>query len=175
MIGGKRADVMSDQGYAKPNIGIILFGLLFLAVGMIPVLAITGVLPHGNAPSDPAPSWIGWAIGLMFGGGGVVIIIKGLAGGYNATSGALPDGAPILLRAIHDLLTIAIMCSLTAVFTWIAFGPGARHFNVSGGGVMMRTSGWGDMLGRVAFGIASIAFWCVTGYGTLSILRRWRR
>jgi hypothetical protein len=170
---------MSETGSVRPKGAVIAMGLLFLAVGMIPVLAMLGILPHGNAPSDPAPNWIGWAIGLMFGGGGVVIIIKGIAGGYDQTSGALPDTAPIFLRAIHDLLTVAIMCALAAVFTWVAFGPGARHFTVSGGdssgGFATQTSGSGDILGRIAFGIGSIIFWCVTFFGTVSILRRWRR
>jgi len=166
---------MRDSGEARPNGCIILFGLMFLAVGIIPVLAMLGILPHGNAPSDPAPSWIGWLIGFMFGGGGVLIIIKGIAGGTFQNGGAVPDDAPIFLRAIHDLLTIAIICSLPLLFTWVGFGSGTRHFNVSGGGMMMRTSGSGDMLGRIVFGIAAIVFWCVAFFAVRSIARKWWR
>jgi len=166
---------MSDPGNTKPNKTTILLGILCVAIGTIPVLATLGVLPTGQAPSDPSPPWIGWLIGLVFGSGGILVVMKGFLGTTNDASGALPANAPRLLRGIYDLLSIAIVCSLALLFTWIAFGPGPRHFSVSGGGLSMSTSGAGDMMGRVAFGFGSVMSWCAFGAIVVVMVRRRRR
>jgi hypothetical protein len=61
---------------------------------------------------------------------------------------------------IQYFLGLGTVGSLTAVFTWIAFGPGERHFSttiVLPFTVHRGTSG--DTSGRTLFGIAAVAFW----------------
>jgi hypothetical protein len=41
----------------------IAVGMLAVLVGTIPLLALVGILPRGNEPTDPAPSWMGFLIG----------------------------------------------------------------------------------------------------------------
>ncbi len=96
-------------------------------------------------------------------------------GDVNDASGDLPPNAPRLLHAVYDLLALTIICSLALLFTWVAFGPGPRHFSVSGGGLSMQTSGPGDTIGRVAFGFGSVLFWCAVGFIIVATVRRWRR
>jgi hypothetical protein len=158
----------------KSNKYYIGMGLLALAVGAIPLLAAVGVLPHAqHAPSDPAPSWMGWLIGLMFAGAGISVIMQGIMGA-NAR-GELAPGAPRGLRVIQELVGVFIICALAMLFTWIGFGPGARHFSVSAGGLSTMTSGSGDTMGRVAFGCGAILIWCVAAYAVVTTLRRWGR
>jgi hypothetical protein len=166
---------MSDSGNTKPNKTSIILGILCIAIGTIPLLATLGILPTGRPPSDPAPPWIGWLIGLAFGSAGILAVIRGLLGNVNDASGALPANAPRPLRGAYDLLSVVIVCSLAMLFTWVAFGPGPRHFSVSGGGVSMPTSVAGDTLGRVAFGFGSVLFWCAVGAIVVATVRRWRR
>jgi hypothetical protein len=163
---------MQDSGNTNPRTAMVM-GLLSMAVGMIPLLAMMGVLPHGQAPSDPAPSWMGWLIGLMFVAAGILLIIRSFTGAD--ADGALPATGNRLLRGFYELLSLGIVCSLGALFTWVAFGPGPRHFSVSAGGFAMSTSGGGDMVGRIAFGFGSVLTWCALGAFLLAAVRRWRR
>jgi hypothetical protein len=166
---------MSDIGGTTPNKTIIAVGVLTIALGVIPLLAMSGVLPRGNPPTDPAPAWMGWLIGATFVGAGLIVVMRGASGSIGDSSGALPASAPRLLRAANDLLSVGIVWSLAVLITWVAFGPGPRHFSVTGGGLSVLTSGSGDTIGRVAFGIGSIMCWCVAAAVTAMTVRRWRR
>jgi hypothetical protein len=152
----------------------IAMGLLAMAIGMIPLLAALGILPtRPPAPGD-APAWIGGAIGLAFFLAGVVVIVRSFAGADDS-SGDLPATAPRPLRAFYDLLAMPIPVLLALLFSWVAFGPGERHFSVAGGsgGMGIATSGGGDIIGRVAFGFGAVLAWWFVGYGVLTLARRW--
>ena len=166
--------IMSDLGTPKPNKATILVGILFAAVGMFPLLAMTGVLPQGQQPTDPAPSWMGWLIELAFGCAGIIIIVRGLTGSVNS-SGDLPPSARPSLRLLNDTLSIVVVCSLATMFTWVAFGPGPRHFSISAGGLFFHTSGSADIFGRIAFGMGSIIGWCIAVLMAVTWARRKRR
>src|ERR1700722_10907373 len=160
--------VMSD----KPSKTMIAVGILTTAIGMIPLLMALGILPHAQDPSDPTPPWVVSLIGLVFASAGLAVVMKGAFGSDSDANGALPAGPPRLLRAAYDALVVVIVCSLGGVFTWIAFGPGVRHFTVSAGGLSMPTSGAGDTMGRVAFGFGAVLIWCVAGAILVTMLRR---
>jgi hypothetical protein len=159
---GKQVRVM------KPNKAIIAAGIFAMAIGALPLLTALGILPHGHNASDPAPSWMAWLIGLMFGGAGISIVMRGILGGD--ANGYLPLTAPRWLRAAHELIGVFIIFSFAILFSWIAFGPGTRHFSVSSGGASMPTSG--ETMGRVAFGIGAILTWCFAAY---AVVVSWRR
>jgi hypothetical protein len=175
----ERTRLMSDSKRVRASTFTILVGILTLAIGTIPLLTVLGVLPRGNDASDAAPLWIGWLIGMVFVGAGILVIIKGIVGNADDASGSLPAGAPRLLRAIYDRVGVALVGSLAAVFSWVAFGPGARHFSVHffvpAGGLSMPTSGAGDTLGRVAFGIVAVMIWGFAVALVVMTVRRWRR
>jgi hypothetical protein len=139
----------------------------------MPFLTTMGILPTKGPPSDP--SWVGWLIGLIFGGAGILVVMKGFTGNTNDASGELPANSPRSLRAFYALVSVAIVCSLALLFTWIAFGPGPRHFSISTGGLSIPTSGAGDTLGRAAFGAGSVLFWCFAIGIVVVTARRWRR
>jgi hypothetical protein len=167
--------VMLELGSTKANTTTILVGILTSAIGAIPPLSALGILPRGHDVPDAAPPWIGWMIGLMFVGAGIVVVMKGIAGNADDASGSLPVGTPRLLRAAYDLLAATIVRALAVLFTWVAFGPGVRHFSVSFGGLSMPTSGAGDSLGRVAFGVGAVLIWCFAIAVVVAMVRRWWR
>jgi hypothetical protein len=103
--------------------------------------------------------------------------MRGLLGGASASSGDLPASAPRLLRLANDTIAVGIVCALALMFSWVAFGPGPRHFSMSigFGGLWMGGFGGGNMLGRVVFGFGAILCWCVTGAFAVAIVRRWRQ
>ena len=154
----------------------IAMGLLAMAIGTLPLLAALGILPtRPPAPGD-APNWIGGAIGLAFFLAGVVVLVRSFAGADDS-SGDLPAAAPRPLRAVYDLLAMPIPVLLAVLFTWVAFGPGERHFSVSAGdggsAIAMPLSGGGDIVGRVAFGFGAILGWVFVGWMIVSMARRW--
>ena len=119
---------MSGSGNTKSNKTTIVVGILCAAIGAFPPLATLGLLPTGPTPSDPTPPWFVWLISLVFGCGGILVVIRGIMGDTGDGSGALPPSTPRLLRGAYDLLAVAIVCSLAMMFAWVAFGLGPRHF-----------------------------------------------
>jgi len=157
-----------------PNKVTIAAGILTVLVGTIPPLEALSILPSGNESFDPAPSWIGWLIGAIFMGAGFIAIMRG-AWNASDSSAALPAAAPRVLRLAHDALSVGIMWGLAVLSSWVAFGPGPRHFSVGAGGVWMPTSGPDNLFGRVAFGFGAILVWCIMAAFAVTIARRWRR
>ncbi|HUJ46860.1 MAG TPA: hypothetical protein VLV55_06980 [Rhizomicrobium sp.] len=153
----------------------IVVGALTVLVGLVPLLAMIGVLPHGqHEPADPAPSWMGWVIGLMFVGAGIIVIARGVWGASQSDD-QLPPTVPWPLRAINDVLAIGIVLGLAALFTWVAFGPGPRHFSMNIEGLIFAGSKSGETIGRVAFGLFAILGWAIAALTVRATLRRWRR
>ena len=162
------------MGNAASKATTITVGILTVFVGLIPLLAMTGVLPQAqHTPADPAPSWMGWLIGLMFVSAGVIVTARGIWGGATASDDQLPSTVPWPLRALNDVLGTGIALGLAALFTWVAFGPGPRHFSVGIEGVFFPSSG--ETPGRIAFGFGAVLGWLITALMVRTVLRRWRR
>lgn len=155
-----------DNDETRPDKTRIAMGLLFLVVGVVPLLAVMGILPAGHEPADPAPSWLGWVIGLMFVGAGFYIILSGFTG--DNPSDATATGR--LLLGYRDLLAFGIIVGLGALFSWIAFGPGPRHFSVAFMGFLLPMSG--DIIGRAAFGLGALLAWGMLIHFAVTKLRR---
>lgn len=147
-------------------------GLVGLGVGMLPFLALMGVLPTAPRPPDAAPDWIGILIGLAFLFAGITAIIRSFAG--IDAGGNLAATAPGAVRVINDGLGLLIVASLATLFRWVAFGPGERHFTMSGGfsgvGGAMAS---GEMPGRIAFGFGAVLGWIMVAIYLRYIARRW--
>ncbi len=164
------------MGDSASNRTTVAVGILTVFAGLIPLLAMTGVLPQEqHAPADPAPSWIGWLIGLMFVSAGLIAIARGLWPSANDSDDTLRTTAPWMLRAINDLLAVGIVVGLAVLPTWIAFGPGPRHFSIGIGGPFFAGTGLGDTIGRVAFGFGAVLGWLIAALILQAMLRRWRR
>lgn len=154
-----------DGDKTRPDKVRIAMGLTFLLVGVIPLLAVIGILPTGHEPADPAPSWMGWVIGLMFLGAGFYIILSAFTG--DNPSGATAAGR--LLLGFRDLLAFGTICGLGALFSWIAFGPGPRHFSVAFAGFLMPLAS--VMIGRAAFALGALLAWGMLIYFVVTKLR----
>ena len=142
----------------SPRLAIV-FGLLSAAVGVVIVLAGIGVLPVAAAPDVQGSPWVVVCAGLMFVFLGAAVIVGfAVAGGAD---GDLPAGTPFSVRLIQYLLGLGIVGSLAAIFTWIAFGPGERHFSSTVVLPFMArgAAASGETSGRVTFGIAAVLIW----------------
>ena len=88
---------------------------------------------------------------------GVAIIIQLL--GHANDSGDLPAGAPLWLRGAQYLIGLCIFACFGAISSWVAFGPGERHFS---GTFMFGDATTNATIGRVAFGTGAIIIWLCT-------------
>lgn len=132
----------------------IVVGIVFMLCGLFPVLAGLGVF-H-TPPTPGTPRWVVIAAGGMFIlAGAAVINGYAMAGGAQA-NGDLSDSAPFATRILQYVLGVSIVGLMLAVFAWVAFGPGERHFSssVSIPGLSISSRG-SDRSGRIAFGIAT--------------------
>ena len=151
----------------------IPLGLITALIGTLPLLAAMGVLPTRPPAAGDAPAWVGAAIGLAFFLAGIMTMVRGFAGAVDS-SGELPQAAPRALRVFYDLLVMPIPVLLALLLSWVAFGPGERHFSTSFGfgGIGIATSGGGEIMGRVAFGFAAVLAWLFVGFGIVTLARR---
>jgi hypothetical protein len=105
-----------------------------------------------------APRWVIACAGLMFIAAGVVplSLAFGFADWFNQLSALVAAGA------------------LAAVFNWIAFFPGARHFTgtTSVLGLRLAAGASGEMTGRIIFGIPALLIDGSVLLGLWRLLRR---
>jgi hypothetical protein len=129
----------------------MIAGAYFFAVG-------AGLLPIPGGPSNlDGPLWLLLCVGLAFFFAGVAIIIQML--GHASESGDLPAGAPLWLRATQYLIGLCIFGCFGAISSWIAFGPGERHFS---GTFMFVDAATNAAIGRTVFGAGAIVIWLST-------------
>jgi len=154
----------------------IAFGLLCAAVGVVIILAGVGVLPLAPAPDVQGSPWVVVCAGLMFVFAGAALIVGFAVAGGTGPDGDLPTGTPFGVRLIQYLLGLGTVGSLTAIFTWVAFGPGERHFSSTVVlPFMARGVASGETSGRVVFGIAAVLIWLfLVSFGFIGARRLFR-
>jgi hypothetical protein len=128
------------------------FGIVFAFCGAFPLcLAAAGVIAPRSAD---APFWLAALTSAIFLLAGGMLMISALVPATE--DGSLPRNAPLILRLAQYILSLCIAAALSVAITWIAFGPGERHFTTSGIGF----SDINALFGRAAFGIGAVAMWC---------------
>lgn len=128
-----------------------------MACGVYPVLAGLGLV-HAR-PSAGVQPWVAVAAGSVFILAGCAIINGYAVAGGSQANGDLAADAPIVARVTQYLLGLAIVGLLFAVFAWISFGSGERHFSSSISIPGLSTSGHSsERAGRIAFGLGAGMF-----------------
>jgi hypothetical protein len=145
-------------------------GLVGIGVGMLPFLALMGVLPTAPRSPNDAPDWIGILIGLAFLFAGIVAMMRSFAG--IDAEGNLVATAPATVKFLNSGLGLLIAVSLAAIFTWVAVGSGERHFTISAGGLAGPAGPGGEVPGRIMFGLGAILGWVLVGLMVRYMLRR---
>jgi hypothetical protein len=132
----------------------VLYGLLCMLCGAYPILVGFGVV-HVRADPGTRP-WVAVAMGSMFILAGLAIINGYAVAGGAQADGSLADSAPLWARVTQYVLGLAIVGLMFAVFAWVAFGSGERHFSSSISLPFVSTSvRSSEHSGRIAFGIAT--------------------
>lgn len=139
------------------------------AVVMASVFALAGIailaLALGWIPIDPArlaaPRWVIASAGVMFIAGGVTPLGQAFS-------------LPAWLGPLAGLIAAA---ALAAVFNWIAFFPGERHFSGSSSllGFQMGRSAAGELTGRIVFGVCAVLVDAIVLVGSVRLLREIKR
>jgi hypothetical protein len=126
-------------------------GAYFVAVG-------AGLLPIPGGPANlHGPLWLVLCVGLAFFLAGVAIVIQTL--GHANDNGDLPAGAPFWIRLLQYLIGLAIFACFGLIGTWVAFGPGERHFS---GTLPFADPAANAAIGRIVFGIGAVIVWLCT-------------
>jgi hypothetical protein len=100
--------------------------------------------------------WVAVLTSAIFLLAGAMLVLGAVVPGAT-NDGSMPPDAPRAFRVTQYLLGLGIAAALSVTVSWVAFGPGERHFLVSGIGV------GGALLGRAAFGIGATVMWLVFG------------
>ena len=150
---------MTSQPQMSPRVAVVA-GLLCAAFGTVIILAGLGVLPLKAAPDVQGSPWVVVCAGLMFAFLGAALIVGFAVAGGSGPDGDLPAGTPFSVRSVQYFLGLSIAGCLTAIFSWVAFGPGERHFSTTLVlPFMARGGASGETSGRVVFGIAAGLLW----------------
>ena len=142
---------MADRTQLSP-VGATAIGLLFVAAG---IAVIVAALRSTTLGPDGDPRWLAAAAGAVFVLAGAAVYNGFAVAGGAAPDGDLPPDTPFVVRVIQYLLGLGIVGLMTAIFGWIAFGPGKRSFRITG--LAMLGLADGERAGRVAFGIGTVA------------------
>jgi hypothetical protein len=136
-------------------------GAYFFAVG-------AQLLPIPGGPSNlHGPLRLMLCAGLAFFLAGIAIAIQTI-GNANAT-GELPAEAPRWMRVVQCLIGFTIFCCFGAIASWVAFGPGERHFS---GSFVFGDAATNAAIGRTAFGVGAVIIWLCTAAVIASGIRR---
>ena len=138
------------------------------------MLAGLGIV-HGPTAPGVQP-WVGVAAGSMFILAGLAVIDGYALAGAPQANGDLSADAPFVAKVTQYLLGTAIVGLMFAVFAWVAFGSGERHFSSS-----FSIPGWSatgqssERSGRIVFGIAAVCIGLFFIFGAVSGAKRlWR-
>jgi hypothetical protein len=160
---------MQEQG-RSPDKTTIACGLLTVGLGLFIGLSAFGIIPGGKAAGSER--WVGLIVGLAFACGGIAVTLQTATGATPGGAGASePPGTPKWVRPTLTLLSLAIVASLAAIASWVAFGPGTRAFS----GPIPFLPGWlNESLGRAVFGFGAILAWIMLIVMAVTEMRRSR-
>jgi hypothetical protein len=85
----------------------VIFGLLFVGVGIFPMLASFDIGPLRSTDIN-GPPWLGLVAGGVFAAGGLAVL------------------AGERLAPVRDLMIFSLLLGLAALGNWVAFGAGER-------------------------------------------------
>jgi hypothetical protein len=147
---------VSNDQQMSPAAAAVMAAAFFVAGGAILALAL------GFVPVDPAtleaPRWVIASAGLMFLAGGIVPLnlVFGFPDWFNRLSGLVAG------------------TGLAAVFNWIAFFPGVRHFTGTTSilGLRLVTASDSELTGRILFGVMALLVDAIVLLGLWRLLRR---
>jgi hypothetical protein len=136
--------------------GPLQFGiaLIFVGFGLYIALVGLGVLQPPSTAHAPGPVIV--AAGLAFLFAGCCVVVQ-WAGGASMRTGELPKAAPHWMGAIQKLLGLLAAASMAVIASWVAFWPGIRRFSTNV--PLVDAMGWGETIGRAAFGFGAIIVW----------------
>ena len=115
----------------------LVFGLFAMAAGLAPMALATGLLTS-RPGSMRAPEWVVFLAGCTFFLAGWLILL------------------PERWVKTRGFLGVVLLSGFAAVFDWVSFGPGERHF--SGGlsiGPLSTFGSSSELTGRIVFGVAA--------------------
>ena len=167
---------MADNRTQLSPGGSIVVGLLCGGIGLVIILVALGAFGEARL-TDGTPPWVGVCAGLAFALAGLALMVGyGVAGGVGPDGDVLP-GTPFFVRLVQYTVGIGIIVMLASIGSWIAFGPGPRHFSggVSVGGVSVGGGAANETLGRVMFGIGAVLCWAFVAVMVVVSIKRLRR
>ena len=88
----------------------------------------------------------------------MAIVLQSLSAAKIGPDGSLAPDTPFWLQLASLAPALSIVGDFVAIFAWVAFGPGERHFTASGGAIGHGISVSGsanETFGRVAFGFGA--------------------
>jgi hypothetical protein len=133
----------------------VIFGVICILFGTYPVLAGLGVV-HGHMSPGVQP-WLGVAAGSMFILAGLAIINGYVFAGRLQPNGDFSAETPFLVKLTQFVLGVAIIGLMFAMFAWVSFGSGERHFSSSISVPGLSSSGQSsERSGRIVFGIGAV-------------------
>jgi hypothetical protein len=144
-------DAMPKSNYFYAALAAVM-GLFFIVTGL-------RLLPLPGGPSNlNGPHWLVLCVGLAFFLAGIAIAVQ-TAGHANTRTGDLPAEAPHWMAVVQYMIGFTIFCCLGAIASWVAFGPGERHFS---GTFVFASPAVNAIIGRTVFGIGAVIIWLCT-------------
>jgi hypothetical protein len=174
MIEPKSVETSGSNANQLSPRGAIIVGILFVLCGTYPVLAGIGVV-HGR-PAPGVQPWVVVAAGSIFILAGLAVINGYAVAGGSQANGDLAANAPFIAKVTQYLLGSAMVGLMFAVFAWVSFGSGERHFSSSISIPGLSASGQSsERSGRIVFGIATVCIGLFFAFAVVDGAKRlWR-
>lgn len=162
----------SDLEDIRPATGILMGGS-FLVAGVAILLVVLGWIEMDPSKIH-APPWVISVCGGMFALTGAAVLYSGVRNGLGVAGRAGREREDGELPIVGWLLGLGISGGMTAVASWIAFGPGERAFSgwIGIGGIGVHGSAGSESLGRWVFGVGAVLTGLFTLWGLVYGLRR---
>jgi hypothetical protein len=162
---------MAWHGQLSPRIEAVV-GLLVMAFGVFTILGAFGVVPVTVAPDLRGSEWV-----IVCAGVSILLIGLAFIVGLTARSSTWIS---LRIQLIQYLIGLGIVGLFTGVFTWIAVGPGPRHFAMAIAIPFMTSRSQGSEIpGRIMFGFGAALLWLmligVGVSGARKLIRSYRR